>query len=364
MADKTPTKIKNKADTRGRIKTDAKGNERVVKGRTRYASKLNMKRSKEGKEQEQTKVEAEANVEIGEFVSELAVALRYRDRDGLDSGDWIEDPERLFTDGLVFGEEYKSQAQGKLQVTVTLDASQSMWNQYLMKYAAPTFRALDKMMRQAQAELPPGSLSYSPFVFHGQAFPLPPSLVDQYSQGVYKEKGRYKSWDGTVKTYDRENYMAPSAGVRSDLYLKAIQNQEIPGLEGLAHLKETPSWGTPEYEQFWSWSRNRRMLGDDTLLAPLFAAIEDWEKGNNHDATRLDIVITDGQFENEADLRLASEIQERRNGRLTTVLLNFLPVAKWSASKLPDRCLQQPVDKDNIGASVRTVILEAVGSML
>jgi hypothetical protein len=108
-----------------------------------------------------------ANIEVGDFLSELVTAIRFRMKTGLTEGDWIEDPERYFTDGRVFAEEEAVSSEVKLQITVSLDASTSMWSSgNIMRYAGPTFITLDRIIRKACLDLPEGSVHYAPFIFH------------------------------------------------------------------------------------------------------------------------------------------------------------------------------------------------------
>ena len=327
----------------------------------REGSALNEKRAMEGRKAEEQEVQAESTLEIGNFVGELATALRFVEKTGLDEGDWLEEPERLYSDGLCFGEEIKSATQDKLQITLTLDTSTSMWLQNCMESAAPTFRALDRMLRLAQEELPPGTLTYQPFIFHEAAFQIPASFVGQFTQNSFDIKRRFTQRDGSIKTYNSKSFFLPHKEVTRDRFRQAVQAGEIPNVPH--DLDQTDHDGSAFFQAYVAWNKKHKMCAEDTLLHPLFQAIQDWEAAQDHNATRLDLVITDGHFEDEDDVRKASGVQEQRNGKLTTVFLNFLHPLKWARVHLPDRCFQVPVSKNNIDCSVRNAILETISSL-
>jgi hypothetical protein len=107
-----------------------------------------------------------------------------------------------------------------------------------------------------------------------------------------------------------------------------------------------------------------RLSGADTSIAPLFQAIKNWEEAEGDtDAVRLDIVITDGVFDQPEDVALASRLQEDRNGKLHTVLLNFLPEKEWSKYTLPERCSMYAVKPESLSNSIRTILTETINSL-
>lgn len=240
-----------------------------------------------------------ANLEVGDFVSELVTAIRYREKHGLLGGDWVDEPERIYTDRRVFAEEVASPSDVKLQITLSLDASRSMWRTGIMAIAGRAFVALDKVIRRAQGDLPEGSVLYQPFAFNDAGYKL-----------------------------DSDNLTDHFEGERS-----------IPGFAT-------------------GWAAHH------TRVSALLARIEKWEAENDPDAHRLDIIITDGAMDERGDREEANKIQERRNGRLTTVLLNFLPPSKWGAFKLPDRCYQYAVTGATLSGRLRQIVTEQIGALL
>jgi hypothetical protein len=281
---------------------------------------------------EEASAEQESNIEVGDFISELATAIKFRMKLGLSQGDWIEEPERYFTDGLVFATEEATAASVKLQITVSMDASTSMWANNLMRFAGPTFIALDRIIRKAIADLPEGSVHYAPFIFHGQALKLPAAFLNNYVGRVDWKSREDKAWESPWPNYPAY-----------DTFTKA---KELGQISQEARLTDY------------------RLSGEDTRLAPLFQTIKDWEeKEGDTSAVRLDIVITDGVLENEQDVQQATRIQEDRNGRLRTVLLNFLPLKEWSNYQLPERCSQFAVTKDDLDRSIRTILNDAIADL-
>lgn len=248
-------------------------------------------------------LEAAANLEVGDFVAELATAMRYREKSGLSSGDWFDEPERLFTDGRAFGEEIAWPSGTHLQVTVSIDCSASMWHNSLMRVAGPAMIQLDRYLRGATAELPEGCLTYAAFAW----------AMDGHDGRVKSDYGRFAFRVG-------EKWLAELAEVGSIV----------------------------------------RRAGRETHIAPLFRAIQSWESGNDPGAYRLDVILTDGVLEHVEDVVEATRVQEERDGRLSTVLLNFLPRSQWGSYALPDRCYQYAVTAANLATVMRTAISEAV----
>lgn len=297
------------------------------------ASKTMSKAFDNAREAEEIASEQESNIVVGEFLSELATAIKFRMKIGQSQGDWIEEPERYYSDGLIFGQEEAVASQVKLQITVSLDASTSMWENRLMRHAGPAFIALDRIIRKSLQDMPAGTVHYAPFVFHKTAFQIPAAFLNLYVGRV-----DYKSREAS------EHEAVWSHYPRADVWNAA---RELGQISETARLTDYP------------------MSGEDTNIAPLFEAIKKWEETEGDpSAVRLDIVITDGVLENLADVQRATEIQEERNGKLRTVFLNFLPINEWSQASLPERCSQFSVTPDGLDNSIRTVLNDAIADLL
>lgn len=268
-----------------------------------------------------------STVEVGEFIADLASAVRFRMKIGQSQGDWVEEPERLFTDGKVFGSEEAVAAKVNLQLTVSLDASSSMWANRIMKHAGPTLMEIDKVVRKAVSDLP-GSVTYAPFAFHNVGYLLPAAFLPSYCGGAsYKNGKPYKAC------------LMPNSPSNAQL-LAAKLAGELPS----------------------PWQH--RLHGNETKLAPLFQAIKEWEDRQAGTPTaRLDIVLTDGAFDDQEDLDEAAEVQLSR-GDVRTVMLNFMPPEEWFNAKLPGRCSQHGVTVENVGPQIRAVLTEAIADLL
>lgn len=285
---------------------------------------------------EEVASDQESNLEVGDFLSELSTAFRYRERSGLNEGDWLDAPERLYTDGRMFAEEVAVASDIKLQVTLTLDASTSMWSSRLMSVAGPTMLALDRTIRKAMRDMPEGAIKYAPFIFHETASKVPSSYLNSY--------------------VGRVDWLSKDATTGSGGLLPNYPTWEQ--VEEAKRLGELPASAT---------GGEFKMHGDDTQIAPLFRALKQWEETEGDtDALRINIIITDGVFVHEDDVEEASRIQEDRNGRVWTVLLNFLSQTEWEeeGTTLPERCSQYTVNRDNLEVSIKTILSEAISSLV
>lgn len=274
--------------------------------------------------------EQDSNIEVGDFLSELATAIRFRAKNGQSQGDWLDEPERLFTDGLMFSVQQAVASEVKLQITVSLDASNSMWVNKIMKHAGPAVVAIDRIIRMAMIDLPQGTVLYQPFIFHRTAHRVPASYLNNYCGTA-----TWKNGDEADRT----------------IWPRSPKQAQIDAAVAAGELKS-------------SADGHFDLSGSDTRIAPLFQAIQAWEQAEGDpNAVRLDIVITDGVLEEEGDVETATKTQEERNGRLRTVLLNFLPLDQWTDYQLPDRCAQFAVDADSLNTSIRDILSEAVNDL-
>jgi hypothetical protein len=320
-----------------------------------------------------TKQQQTATIEIGDFLGEMATAFAYREKTGLSEGEWLADPERAFTDGHCFGAEYRSPSQQKLQITLSLDGSQSMWNVQgyndpLMTTVGPIFTRMDKLIRMAVRDLPEGAVSYMPFVFNSSSVPLPEKWVERFQSPLIHKKtksgevhkgmsGRFM-WTLAFPSKDEFEAMRASGEIPETLYRCVIDH-------GNSERKTRETWKKLTFREIESPTTNTTYLfrAEETLLTPLFRAIQHWERNNDPDAVRLDIILTDGSVE-PLDIQQASNVQEERGGRVRTVMLNFMPRRLWSKETMPRRCVQYEVNYRNLTNSIRTAIEEALGDLL
>lgn len=225
-------------------------------------------------------------------------------------GDWIEDIGSTYINGGGFGYEIEKATGTKLQVTVSLDLSNSMRMNGIADIAAAAFRDICLSLKIISQNYPE-DIFYSFYTFS----------EDEY----WGKRGR-----------------------------RAVR------LEGSGLFGEMEGFRPHKLED--SYTLKALFNGEDTWIAPLFKKIYDWEqKESDQNAVRLDIIITDAVLEHSTDIRAADKIQEMRDGILQTVLLNFMPSDEWLDSTLPLRCTMVAVNEENIAGILRNILYEFVG---
>lgn len=242
---------------------------------------------------------SDARLMAGGLQSEFASAIGWREKFGQPEGDWLDDPVEALTTGYGFGEEVRTSRGIKMQVHLCLDCSNSMkWNG-CADVAQETVQSMYWALRMAAEQLPPGS------------------LVAHVWSWAHYDKGK------GVQIHTGEQQM------------NRIDNDPLKALD-----------------RYWA-----SFDGEDTWISPLLERLETWEtKYGDPGAYRLDIIITDGVLEHATDSRKGDEIQERRDGSLQTIVLNFLPVEEWVDSRVPKRCVQYAATPDNLIGLVRNVL--------
>ncbi len=262
-----------------------------------------------------------ANAEVGDFISDLMIAIKYKTEYDLHRGQLLVDPVRGFTDGRAFAQEYASDNHGKLRVSLTLDTSRSMFGGGgPIEIAAPVFHKMDTILREAAASLPFGTLKYQPFIFHTTAHRIPKAYIPSLSGG-----------SGACYPTEEQLVQAKAEG-------------EVPESADTTTIP---------------------LMGGSTYLSDAFTAIQQWEQTDpdyDGNAMRIDIVLTDGEF-NPNDVNNTSRIQEERNGKLLTVLLNFNPSRQVDNNLTPSRATQYAVTADNLTHRIRTILEEGIAQL-
>ncbi len=261
--------------------------------------------------QDQLEVSKIVEMTAGMLQSELNQVFISNDKVG-DAGDWIEETVDTYQDGSGFGYEQDKATGIKLQITVSLDLSNSMYYNGVHQVAAACFRDLCLSLKAMKAEYPDDL--YTAFF----------TFSDNDWEGDGKHVVRFE----TPRVQNEGDYFGEFSLFR-------------PSNIAARHI----------------------FTGTDTWMAPLFAKIEKFENSESDPgAVRLDIVITDAVMEHKKDIRESDIIQERRNGSLQTVFVNFLKPEEAINSTLPKRCFQMFADKDNVAGLLRQVIAEFVGA--
>lgn len=264
-----------------------------------------------------------ANAEVGDFITDLMTAIKYRTEYDLSRGELLADPVRGLTDGRCFAQEYRSESNGKLRISLTLDTSGSMFYDHDGQFwtAAAVFQKMDIMLREADRSLPVGTLAYQPFVFHSNSYALPKSAVPYLCSGEWE--------DGRNSPYE----------IPPEIRRKVIDGNE----------------GDPDII----------LSGGSTYIGEALRSIQKWEQNDqafDYNATRIDIILTDGQF-NQTDVEHASRVQSERQGKVVTVLLNFCEPEAIRQNLTPNQCQQYAVNKDNLTGKVRQILQEAIENL-
>lgn len=290
-------------------------------------------REVEAREAERVRIEEfeamNSTVELiaGTLNSDMYEVMLRRDVVGLPEGDWIDDVTTAYMGLGGFAEEEHHYSSGgiNVQITLSLDCSNSMQYNHINEQALRVFVESGMSLKRLRQDYP-DAVSFSAYEFSGS------------SDGKYSKRIGAAGWgddrDAEMTTY--------------------VNNRDYDDMH----------WG--EFEEYRQEMRNPNgyyrtstFSGSDTYIAPLFTEIKRWEdKFSTPGAVRLDLVITDAVLEHPNDIREASQIQANRNGNLQTVLLNLLPENEWVNGSLPYKCVQYPVNKDNLAGVLRTVIAE------
>jgi len=297
---------------------DKEQKERSDKWKAKVAARRKVREAEQLKLriEETSKIREQIEMVAGCLRSDFAEVFKWSERYGLREGDWLDDPVAAYAMGHGFGEEVKERSGVKLQVTVSIDLSNSMYYNNVHESSLEAFRTIYMMLEDMQKEHP-GDLFIAAF---------------SYSKG---DDGR-----GATRVQNRTWY-GDERELKDEYDLGAMERWR----KGSGHYGGS----------------GVSFSGEDTWMYPLFQEIEKWEnEESDSGAVRLDIVITDAVLEHPKDIRESSVIQERRNGALQTVLLNLMPEEEWINSTLPLRCVQYPANRDNLGGLLRNILAEFV----
>jgi len=270
-------------------------------------------------EQETREIRNEVEATAGMLQSDIAQALKLKEIYYQKQGEWLDDPVEAYTTGYGFGEEYQEAAGNKLQITVSLDLSNSMHYNNIADISQAAFLNLCLAVRALQEEHPE-DIYASFFTF---------SLDED-------------SWDGHKP---------------GRLARRLTESRYHANRDNEFNLKELEEF-RPSADH---WGRYGMFTGEDTWIYPLFEKIEKWEnEESDSGAIRLDIIISDAVLEHPKDIRESNKIQERRNGNLQTVILNLMPEEHWINNSLPRKCVQYAANGENLQGMLRNIITEFV----
>lgn len=277
-----------------------------------------MEWAEEAKKRQQEEFEAKQSIAnasllmLGSLQSETSEVFRRKERYELDQGDYLDDPvsSRLRSGGWM--EDVSSRGGFRLQLTVSLDVSNSNWYN---RVAAPAIRAFQELTLAARALKAehPDDVIYSAWLFS----------KDRDGKGV-------------------EYLSALEGGYDKETMAWVKKETDDP-------LKETRKlWGEDKYVPHFA--------GEDSWISPLLEKIADWEKQHEDGGyVKLDIILSDGVFERKVDIARSDEVQASR-GQVHTVIMNFMKEDDWHEGRLPYQVVQYPVTPDNVGGLLRLVL--------
>jgi hypothetical protein len=264
--------------------------------------------------EEVNEIRKDVQLVTGSLQADFNSAFSMEESYGREAGDWLDDAVSAYQSGYGFGEEVRRPAGVKLQITISIDLSNSMYYNKVDKAAAKTIRDVYLALEQ---------------------------LKDQYPNDLFV----------CAFTFSDNGYSSSEQGKRAE-------NLTRPYWSGGKDKKSTERH-LGAVEQFRSGRAS--FTGTDTWFYPLFEEIEKWENEHSDEgALKLDIVLTDAVIEHPTDIKRSDKVQERRNGTLHTIFLNFLKESEWVDSDLPLRCVQYGADPSNISGLLRTLISEFV----
>lgn len=287
-----------------------------------------LKRDTESKQEIMKTVE----LSVGSIKADFDMALGTEDTFYLDDGDYLDDPVEGVISGYGMGMETKTPEGIKLQITLSIDKSNSMQSNKLTRPAGDAFRdmwlALEKLEKQYQ-----GDLFIACFDFANDGY-------------VWNQTKTNRVW----KTGAEANCLS-------------VNYYPWSGSHEIVRSKDEKLGPVERYRE--SGSAYHSFSGEDTWLHPLFEEIERWENEfSDPGAHKLDIIITDAVLEHKVDIVRSDVVQERRNGSLQTVFLNFIPQEHWADHDLPKRCVQYAANPDTIDGLLRNLVSQFVNSYI
>jgi len=253
--------------------------------------------------------------EADALVAALESATRSHELENLDEGEWLDDPVGLLTDGSGWGEERLGARGYEKHVNIAVDNSGSTHMPVTGYCAAAMEDVANNLME----------------VLFVAASKWPGVTWDAYS-------------------YNRIAHV--HTGSRGQRRRLAMVRQAMQRM-----VVENP----------------RRTDAVQTNLAPLIESMYDTEvRRNLIGSPRLDIILTDGEFESQKDADAAAEWQRKRGAGVTTYVLNLCPETPSDVTLphqfrvIPLRCvtgseLRKEVDGEGLRQALMQVVLSEVG---
>mgnify|MGYP005814969507 CR=1 FL=1 len=249
------------------------------------------------------------------LVDTLASATRDREVENLDEGDWLDDPVALIADGSGWGEERMGAREFRKHVSIAVDNSGST-------HMASTGYCAHAMSVVANSLLE---------VLYTASSQWPGVTWDAYSFNRITRS--HTSRFGRQERYELVRQSLAQVVVSDPLRTDAIETNLAPLIERMYETEE-----------------ERGLLG----------------------SPRLDIILTDGEFESQADADEAAEWQRRRGPGVTTYVLNLCPetpsevALPYQFRVIPLTCVtgdehRKEVDGEGLRQALMQIVLSEMG---
>lgn len=250
------------------------------------------------------------------LIAALESATRPQERESLDDGDWLDDPVDLITDGSGWGVETLGAKQYRKHINICVDNSGSTHMPATGFCSAALTNVANSLLTVlfTAASRWPG-ITWDAFSFN---------RITRQETGRTGQQNRYEDVRQSLgRVYSRDPLNADAR---------------------------------------------------ETNLAPLMTAIlENETERGLIGSPRLDIILTDGEFESQADADEAAVIQRQRGDGVSTYVLNLCPETPGevglppSFRVIPLTCLigeelRKQVDNESLRASLMRIVVEEMAS--
>ena len=257
------------------------------------------------------------------LIAALQSATRTKDRENLDEGDYLDDPVSLLSDGVGWGDEQVGAHQYQKHTNLCIDNSGSTHTPqtgFCSKAMSEVFSNLSDTLFEASSRWP--RITWDVFSFN--------RITKQHT--------------GARAKRDRYDMMASQMWFGSHLYYTSATPEDFVVNDPL-HEDATETNLAPLIEALYENEAERGLIGQP----------------------RLDIILTDGEFESQEDADAAAEWQRRRGSGVTTYVVNLCPDVQ-SEIRLPHQfrviplhCIEGPeLFKTVDGAALRSTLMRIV----
>lgn len=255
----------------------------------------------------------------GMLIAALQSATKAREADNLDEGDWIDDLATLMIDGSSWGMEKHGALQYKKHVNIAVDNSGSTH----MRETGFCSRTMNSVADNLQS------------VLFGAGYEFPSITWDKFSFNRIAKQHTGKAARLRRREEQQQRQLLQGTYVEDPLSKDARETNLSPLMQAM-------------YE-------NEEVLG---LL----------------DTPRLDIILTDGEWETQRDADDAGRWQRMRGSKVTTYVLNLCPETIGDIALpanfrvIPVNCIQEgsfglkEVDREILRQTIMSIVVQESGN--